>query len=60
MADEEAAHHLLNVIEERGIAVDLDSVLAAFEDDDTKKAVTAWTAEYLNEETLLTQDELQL
>ncbi|KAF2733298.1 hypothetical protein EJ04DRAFT_553447 [Polyplosphaeria fusca] len=60
MADDEAAHHLLNVIEERGLDVDLDSVLAAFENDDTKRAVAAWTHQYLNEETLLTKEELQL
>ncbi|KAF2105797.1 hypothetical protein BDV96DRAFT_655271 [Lophiotrema nucula] len=60
MEDEAAAHHLLNVIEERELNVDLDSVLAAFEDESTKKDLAAWVNEHLNEETLLTKEELEL
>lgn len=60
MAEEEAAHHLLNVIEERELNVDLDKVLAAFEDVGLKKDVAAWVNEYLNEDTLLTKEELEL
>jgi hypothetical protein len=60
MAEEAAAHHLLNVLEERDLNVDLDKVLAAFEDADTKKEAAAWVNEYLNESTLLTREELEL
>lgn len=58
--EEAAAHHLLNVLEERDLSVDLDKVLAAFEDEDTKREAAAWVNEYLNEETLLTREELEL
>ncbi len=62
MAEEQAAHHLLNVLEERGLdcGLDLDKVLAAFEDEDTKREAAAWVHEYLHEETLLTKEELDL
>jgi hypothetical protein len=60
MAEEEAAHHLLNVLEERELDVDLDKVLAVFEDGNTKSAVAAWVNEHLNSETLLTKEELEL
>lgn len=60
MAEEEAAHHLLNVLEERDLNVDLDKVLAVFEDSDTKRDAAAWVNEYLNPETLLTKEELDL
>lgn len=60
MADEAAAHHLLNVIEERELDVDLDKVLAVFEDQDSKREVAAWVQEHLNEGTLLTKEELEL
>jgi hypothetical protein len=59
MAEEAAAHHLLNVIEERELDVDLDKVLAAFEDGESREAA-AWVNEYLNESTLLTREELEL
>ncbi|KAF2264093.1 hypothetical protein CC78DRAFT_568595 [Lojkania enalia] len=60
MAEEEAAHHLLNVLEERELDVDLDKILAAFEDEDKKRDVASWVNEYLNEDTLLTKEELEL
>ncbi|KAH7121016.1 hypothetical protein B0J11DRAFT_533181 [Dendryphion nanum] len=60
MAEEAAAHHLLNVLEERELDVDLDKILAAFEDEGTKKEAAAWVDEYLNEETLLTKEELHV
>lgn len=62
MAEEQAAHHLLNVLEERGLDVglDLDKVLAAFEDEETKTQAAEWVNEYLHPETLLTKEELQL
>ncbi len=60
MSDEQAAHHLLNVLEERNLNVDLDRILLGFEDEDTKGAAAAWVHEYLNEETLLTREELEL
>ena len=62
MAEEQAAHHLLNVLEERGLDrnLDLDNVLAAFEDEGTKREAAEWVNEYLREETLLTKDELEL
>jgi hypothetical protein len=60
MAEEAAAHHLLNVLEERNLTVDLDKVLAAFEDEDTRREATVWVHEFLNEDTLLTQEELEL
>ncbi|KAF2714242.1 hypothetical protein K504DRAFT_368685 [Pleomassaria siparia CBS 279.74] len=60
MAEEEAAHHLLNVLEERELHVDLDRVLAVFEDASTKKDAAEWVNEYLNTETLLTKEELEL
>jgi hypothetical protein len=62
MAEEQAAHHLLNVLEERGLdnALDLDNVLAAFEDENTKRDAAEWVNEYLHEETLLTKEELEL
>lgn len=62
MAEEQAAHHLLNVLEERGLdaGLDLDKVLTTFLDDNTKKEAAAWVNEYLNEETLLTREEWEL
>ncbi|KAJ4359991.1 uncharacterized protein N0V89_000550 [Didymosphaeria variabile] len=62
MAEEQAAHHLLNVLEERGLDahLDLDNVLLAFEDDDIKREAAAWVEEYLHEDTLLTTEELEL
>jgi hypothetical protein len=60
MAEEAAAHHLLNVIEERELDVDLDKVLAAFEDETSRRDAAVWVNEYLNEATLLTREELQL
>lgn len=60
MAEEQAAHHLLNVLEERNLNVDLDRILAAFEDDATNREVAQWVGEYLHEETLLTKEELEL
>lgn len=60
MAEEEAAHHLLNVLEERELNVDLDKVLAAFEDEGLMKKAAQWVGEYLHEDTLLTKEELEL
>jgi hypothetical protein len=60
MSEEQAAHHLLNVLEGRGLHVDLDKILHGFEDGDTKGEAAAWVHEYLNEETLLTKEELEL
>lgn len=60
MSEEQAAHHLLNVLEERGLNVDLDKILLGFEDEDTKGETAEWVHEYLNEETLLTKEELGL
>ncbi|KAF2443095.1 hypothetical protein P171DRAFT_416491 [Karstenula rhodostoma CBS 690.94] len=62
MAEEQAAHHLLNVLEERGLDahLDLDNVLSAFEDSDIKREAAAWVEEYLHEDTLLTKEELEL
>jgi hypothetical protein len=60
MAEEQAAHHLLNVLEERGLDVDLDKILLGFEDEDTKTDAAAWVEEYLQEDTLLTKEELEL
>lgn len=60
MSEEQAAHHLLNVLEERGLDVDLDNILLGFEDEDTKGAAAAWVHDYLQEETLLTKEELEL
>ncbi|KAF2125125.1 hypothetical protein P153DRAFT_400611 [Dothidotthia symphoricarpi CBS 119687] len=60
MAEEQAAHHLLNVLEERCLNVDLDKVLLGFENGDTKNEAAAWVDEYLHEDTLLTKEELEL
>jgi predicted HAD superfamily phosphohydrolase YqeG len=60
MAEEQAAHHLLNVLEERGLDVDLDKILVGFEDEAIKHEVATWVEEYLNEDTLLTKEELEL
>lgn len=60
MAEEQAAHHLLNVLEERGLNVDLDKILLGFEDEQTKQEAAAWVEEYLHEETLLSKEELEL
>lgn len=60
MAEEQAAHHLLNVLEERGLHVDLDKILLGFEDEDTKREAASWVDEYLHEDTLLTKEELEL
>jgi predicted HAD superfamily phosphohydrolase YqeG len=60
MAEEQAAHHLLNVLEERGLNVDLDRILLGFEDAETKHESAAWVEEYLYEDTLLTKEELEL
>lgn len=60
MAEEQAAHHLLNIVEERGLDVDLDKILLSFEDGDTYHESAAWVEEYLHEETLLTKEELEL
>ena len=44
MAAEQAAHHLLNVLEERGLDsnLDLDGVLSAFEEEDSKREAAEW------------------
>jgi len=60
MAEEQAAHHLLNVLEERGLSVDLDKILWGFEDAETRENAAAWVEEYLHEDTLLTKEELEL
>ena len=60
MAEEQAAHHLLNVLEERGLNVDLDKILLGFENGETKQQAAAWVDEYLQEDTLLTKEELEL
>jgi predicted HAD superfamily phosphohydrolase YqeG len=60
MAEEAAAHHLLNVLEERELHVDLDNVLAAFEDEGVKREAAAWVEECLNEDTLLSKEEWEL
>ena len=60
MDEEQAAHHLLNVLEERGLDVDLDKILLGFEEADTKHDVATWVEEYLHEDTLLTKEELEL
>ena len=62
MAEERAAHHLLNVLEERGLdaQLNLDNVLAAFEDDHIKQEAAVWVEEYLHEDTLLNKEELEL
>lgn len=60
MSEEQAAHHLLNVLEERGLDVDLDKILLGFENEQTKGEAAAWVHEYLHEETLLTKEELEL
>ncbi|EMD64780.1 hypothetical protein GGP41_002948 [Bipolaris sorokiniana] len=58
--EEQAAHHLLNVVEERGLKVDLDKILLSFEDADTNHKAAAWIEEYLHQDTLLTREELEL
>lgn len=58
--EEQAAHHLLNVVEERGLKVDLDRILLGFEDADTNHKAAAWVEEYLHQDTLLTKEELEL
>lgn len=60
MEEEQAAHHLLNVLEERGLTVDLDKILLGFEDEHIKQEAATWVQEYLNEDTLLTREELEL
>ncbi|KAJ4363064.1 hypothetical protein N0V83_010184 [Neocucurbitaria cava] len=60
MEEEQAAHHLLNVLEERGLDVDLDKILLGFEDEETKQQAATWVEEYLHENTLLTKEELEL
>jgi predicted HAD superfamily phosphohydrolase YqeG len=60
MAEEQAAHHLLNVVEERGLNVDLDKILLSFEDAETAHRSAAWVEEYLHQDTLLTKEELEL
>lgn len=60
MAEEQAAHHLLNVVEERGLKVDLDNILLGFEDAKTKHEAAVWVEEYLHEDTLLSKEELEL
>lgn len=60
MTEEQAAHHLLNILEERGLDVDLDKILLGFEDDTIKADAAAWVQEYLHENTLLTREELEL
>lgn len=51
---------MLNVVEERGLKVDLDRILLAFEDADTNHKAAAWVEEYLHQDTLLTKEELEL
>jgi predicted HAD superfamily phosphohydrolase YqeG len=60
MDEDQAGNHLLNVLEERGLDVDLDNILLGFEDANTKHEAAAWVEEYLHEETLLTMEELEL
>ncbi|KAL6703878.1 hypothetical protein ACN47E_009012 [Coniothyrium glycines] len=60
MAEEQAAHHLLNVLEERGLDVDLDKILLGFEDEQIKQEAAQWVEEYLHQDTLLSKEELEL
>jgi hypothetical protein len=60
MEEEQAAHHLLNVLEERGLDVDLDKILLGFESEQTRQDAAAWVEEYLHENTLLSKEELEL
>jgi predicted HAD superfamily phosphohydrolase YqeG len=60
MDEDQAGNHLLNVLEERGLDVDLDNILLGFEDANTKHEAAAWVEEYLHEETVLTMEELEL
>ncbi|KAH9869065.1 hypothetical protein J1614_008142 [Plenodomus biglobosus] len=60
MEEEQAAHHLLNILEERGLNVDLDKILLGFENAETSREAAAWVEEYLHEDTLLTKEELDL
>lgn len=42
------------------VQLNLDNVLAAFEDDHIKQEAAVWVEEYLHEDTLLTKEELEL
>jgi hypothetical protein len=60
MQDNDARDHLLTVLKERGIPLASDDISWAFASPKTKDEVLDWVNEYLQEETLLSLDELKL
>jgi hypothetical protein len=56
----ETAEQLLQILDERGIALTSDDILWAFESENTRKEMVAWCEEYLQKETLLSKEEVDL
>jgi hypothetical protein len=60
MQDHEAREHLLVALKERGIPLGSDDISWAFASPKTRDEIIAWVKEYLQEDSLLTKDELDL
>jgi hypothetical protein len=58
--DYHAREFLLGALKSRGLTLATDHVSYAFVSPPTRDAMIAWVKEYLNDDTLLTQDELRL
>ncbi|KAK7518378.1 uncharacterized protein IWZ02DRAFT_317461 [Phyllosticta citriasiana] len=60
MADSETLNHLLSVLRERRIPLTRDDVQWAFESVKTRDDAVAWVDQYLQQNTLLSKEELDL
>ncbi|KAF2836017.1 hypothetical protein M501DRAFT_980600 [Patellaria atrata CBS 101060] len=60
MSNSSSLEHLVKVLEERVTGLERDDVQWAFESVKTKDDATAWVDEYLNDDTLLSKEELDL
>jgi hypothetical protein len=58
--DYHAREHLLAVLKERGILLGSDDVAWAFSSPKTRDETIAWVKEYLQVDTLLSNDEIEL
>ena len=55
-----ALNRLLHVLSERDIGLGRDDLVWLFESPETQHDMVAWVSEYLNEDTLLSREELEL
>lgn len=58
--DYQAREHLLAVLKERGIPLGKDDVAWAFASPQARDDIVAWVKEYLQQDTLLSNDEVRL